>query len=108
MSDTSLDAGIRPAARVNGSNNDAHATVAKSANGSRGALPGVKAERAEDKAEQYEIGIGSWKATFVRESGNCGWVSYRNDLQESRSKTWARRRTKRLIERLNARRRSAD
>lgn len=104
MTDTSPNAGVRPA------NLDFAANVSTSSTigGRRNALPDVKLERATCEAEQYEIGIGAWKATIVRHADGRNRIRHRAEVEEVQTKTWARRRTKRLLERLNARRRSAD
>jgi hypothetical protein len=60
-------------------------------------------------SEQYEIGIGTWKATIVRQiDSRAGKVRFRTDFDPQGRQSWQRRRMERLSQRLNARRRSSD
>lgn len=69
--------------------------------------PGRAQLRRAAYSEQYEIGIGAWKATIVKQVG-IGKVRLRASFDAKEQETWTRRRKQRLMERLNARRRSAE
>lgn len=60
-------------------------------------------------AEEFEIGIGSWRAKIVRQSdGNAGRPRFKARFDPTPREAWARRRLQRLVDRLNARRRVSD
>lgn len=71
--------------------------------------PGSEWSRRLLFSEQYEIGIGTWKATIVRQiDSRAGKIRFRTSFGPEEQESWKRRRMERLSQRLNARRRSAD
>ena len=60
-------------------------------------------------AEEFEIGIGSWRAKIVKQfDGKAGRPSFMARFDIAPREVWARRRLQRLADRLNARRRPSD
>lgn len=70
------------------------------------ARSGWEAFAADVCLEQYELGIGDWKALIVRQVDIHGSrVKFRTSFNADKQESWVRRRKQRLAERLNARRR---
>jgi hypothetical protein len=60
-------------------------------------------------AEEFEIGIGSWRAKIVKQvEGHAGRPRFLARFEAAPGEVWARRRMQRLADRLNARRRQAE
>ena len=64
---------------------------------------------ASAEPEEFEIEIGSWRARIVRQEGGAsGRQRLVARFDAAPKEVWMRRRIRRLADRLNARRRSAD
>ncbi len=60
-------------------------------------------------SEEFEIGIGTWRAKIVKQlDGNAGRPRFKARFDAAPHEVWARRRLRRLADRLNARRRLSD
>lgn len=71
--------------------------------------PSRQESRTAVTMEEYEIGIGAWKATILKQvDGKAGRSRFRARFEQPPREAWNRRRLQRVVDRLNARRRSSD